>query len=160
MKQVYEDRYLWLGRLLLCLIAAMFALLSVAAVFADVPDFKVRSVKAIVNPPLPEQPKPAEQPKAVEQPASKPVQATSKLHSHLCPKCGHEWWHGDEHFGRAASHACPKCGTMQWVVHRKAADVAPATVAPIAKPLELPVFQSGGGCPVGVCPTARGRRGR
>jgi predicted RNA-binding Zn-ribbon protein involved in translation (DUF1610 family) len=143
------DRYQWLGRILLVLIAAFFAVMSFAIPFvrADVPDFKVRSVKTITNPivksvsPAIAKPKPA---------ATSPHSA--ELHSHLCPKCGHEWWHGDEHFGSAPSHSCPKCGTMQWTVNRHG---PVAAAKPVAKPMAMPVFKSQSSCPGGNCPIQR-----
>lgn len=48
---------------------------------------------------------------------SKPApQQKSNLHSHLCSKCNHEWWH-DPTKG-PVSHNCPKCGRQQFVVNR------------------------------------------
>lgn len=48
---------------------------------------------------------------------SKPApQQKSDLHSHLCSKCNHEWWH-DPTKG-PVSHNCPKCGRQQFVVNR------------------------------------------
>jgi len=49
--------------------------------------------------------------------AAKPApQQKSNLHSHLCSKCNHEWWH-DPTKG-PVSHNCPKCGRQQFVINR------------------------------------------
>ena len=43
---------------------------------------------------------------------AKPVVITRRAgdHSHLCPRCRTEWWHGSGSFGRANDHHCPACG--------------------------------------------------
>lgn len=57
-----------------------------------------------------------EKPKAVV--VKRPAAAT---HSHVCGRCGTEFWHGDDSFGKAADHACPKCGYgPNWTIYRRA----------------------------------------
>jgi predicted RNA-binding Zn-ribbon protein involved in translation (DUF1610 family) len=43
-------------------------------------------------------------------PKSKRITSSHPNHSHLCPRCGLEWWHGDNAFGHVESHRCPDCG--------------------------------------------------
>lgn len=41
-------------------------------------------------------------------------------HSHLCPRCGHEFWHDDSSFGKSADHRCPSCSYGPvWNVNRR-----------------------------------------
>jgi len=54
----------------------------------------------------------------------------SHLHSHLCSKCNHEWWH-DPTKG-PVSHNCPKCGREQYVINRTAPTGARSTTPPAA----------------------------
>jgi len=63
---------------------------------------------------------------------SKPVTKTeqSDLHSHLCSRCKHEWWH-DPTRG-PVSHNCPKCGREQWTINRHAPTGARSTTPPAA----------------------------
>lgn len=91
----------------------------------------------------------------VEKPAAKPVglgvpQAIGHLHSHRCPVDGTTWVHSESSFGNAADHKCPKCGRLVWDIHQQNVQAA--------KPVALPVFQSGGNCPGGVCPAPVRRR--
>jgi hypothetical protein len=39
-------------------------------------------------------------------------------HSHKCPRCGFEWWHGPEAASNPRAHNCPRCGAFQNVVNR------------------------------------------
>jgi hypothetical protein len=54
----------------------------------------------------------------------------SDLHSHLCSRCRHEWWH-DPRKG-PVSHNCPKCGREQYVINRTAPAGARSTTPPAA----------------------------
>ena len=94
-----------------CLVIA-FALLCQVSMRAGEPLFKPTGKYApVITKPT----KPAEQ---------------SDLHSHLCSKCNHEWWH-DPTKG-SVSHNCPKCGRQQYVINRNAPTGARSTPSPAA----------------------------
>ena len=59
----------------------------------------------------------------------------SNLHSHLCQRCNHEWWH-DPTKG-PVSHNCPKCGREQWTIHRKSPPGARLTNPTAATPQQV-----------------------
>lgn len=68
-------------------------------------------------------------------PAQPQPQQKSDLHSHLCSKCNHEWWH-DPAKG-PVSHNCPKCGRQQFVVNRTAPTGARPTTSTAATPQQV-----------------------
>lgn len=81
----------------------MFAILIVS-ILAGEPLFKPTGKYAVVETVTPTKPVTKAEP--------------SHLHSHLCSKCNHEWWH-DPTKG-SVSHNCPKCGRQQYVINRHA----------------------------------------
>jgi predicted RNA-binding Zn-ribbon protein involved in translation (DUF1610 family) len=56
-------------------------------------------------------------------------------HSHLCPKCGTEWWHTEGVGDYRAAHTCPNCGTFVKQINRQG---RPATAAPVRAPAKMP----------------------
>lgn len=64
------------------------------------------------------------EPPTVREPAAKvqTIKVTRRAgdHSHLCPRCRHEFWHGSASFGNARDHHCPACGYGPvWQVYRR-----------------------------------------
>jgi predicted RNA-binding Zn-ribbon protein involved in translation (DUF1610 family) len=70
------------------------------------------------------------------------AQPNQRLHSHVCPSCGHEWWHTPETLARVGhmqAHTCPNCGnTSQSLV----APIARVGQSAVSKDLD-PSFKTG-----------------
>ncbi len=109
--------------------------------------------------PIPRAPLPS--PVIVEpaKPATPAKPEQSDLHSHLCSRCRHEWWH-DPRKG-PVSHDCPKCGREQWIINRHAptgARSTPTTADSSQQVVRAPVYVVGS-TTCGACVAFRKKHG-